>query len=129
MNDLSHRLALAALVISGLLTAGMPWAAPEAAAMPLVLHRQIMVALLGLGLVLAAFVPSLRLPAIAAAVLSKSSYVVLGVLAVQPRAPGASALATEAILCLALLSAGAIFLRTARQEARWDGMLPLHPGA
>ena len=127
MNDLSHRLALAALVISGLLTVGMSWIVPEAVRMPLVWHRQFLVVLLGVGLVLAAFAPTLRLPAIAAAVLSKGAYIVLAALAVQSHGAGIATVATETVLCLMLVAAGAVFLRTARLEARWDGMLPLHP--
>lgn len=127
MHDTSHRTALALLVLSGLGTA--LWAlADTAAGLPLERHRQFMVTLLGLGLVLAAFLPSLRLPAIAAAVLTKAGFVAIGLAA--GTAVGAPAgLLVELALALALLVAGAVFLREERQEARWNGTLHWRPEA
>jgi hypothetical protein len=115
------------LVLSGLGTA--LWGlADTAAGLPLERHRQFMVTLLGLGLVLAAFLPSLRLPAIAAAVLTKAGFVAIGLAAGS--AVGAPAgLLVELALALALLVAGAVFLREERQEARWNGTLNWRPEA
>lgn len=129
MNDLMHRLALAVLVVSGLLTAALPWAPPEAAGVPLVLHRQFMVGLLGLGLALAAALPSLRLPAIAAAVLSKAAFIALALVSPETQVGGLAAIALETVLAGLLCAAAAVFLREAREDARWHGMLPLRRGA
>jgi peptidoglycan/LPS O-acetylase OafA/YrhL len=127
MHDTSHRTALALLVLSGLGTA--LWAlADTAAGLPLERHRQFMVTLLGLGLVLAAFLPSLRLPAIAAAVLTKAGFVAIG-LAAGTTVGAPAGLLVELLLALALLVAGAVFLREERQEARWNGTLNWRPEA
>jgi peptidoglycan/LPS O-acetylase OafA/YrhL len=127
MHDTSHRTALALLVLSGLGTA--LWAlADTAAGLPLERHRQFMVTLLGLGLVLAAFLPSLRLPAIAAAVLTKAGFVAIG-LAAGATVGAPAGLLVELLLALALLVAGAVFLREERQEARWNGTLNWRPEA
>lgn len=121
MHDTTHRTALVLLVLSGLGTT--LWGlADTAAGLPLERHRQFMVTLLGLGLMLSAFLPSLRLPAIAAAVLTKAGFVAIGLGAgVVIGAP--AGLVVEMVLALALLVAGAVFLREERQEARWNGAL------
>lgn len=127
MHDTSHRTALTLLVLSGLGTA--LWGlADTAAGLPLEKHRQFMVTLLGLGLVLAAFVPSLRLPAIAAAVLTKAGFVAIG-LAAGAVVGAPEGLVVEVVLALALLGAGAVFLREERQEARWNGVFDWRPEA
>jgi hypothetical protein len=118
MHELLHRLAVALLVVSGALTACSPFAIglpvdPYAAS--LLAHWQFMLVLLGIGLVVAAFVPSWRLPAVAVAIASKAAFLVI--------TPGASAL--ETALLLLLLVAAVVFAREAWQEARWDRMLPI----
>ena len=133
MHDLSHRAAIALLVVCGLLTALLPAAVVHALPLgaggelvpPLVLqHWQFMTGLLGAGLVLAAFWPSLRLPAIGAAILSKAAFAAIAVLAGPAGSGPLLAVAVELAWAALLLAAGAVFLREARQDARWHGMLP-----
>lgn len=76
-----------------------------------------MTALLGGGLLLSVFLPSLRLPAVAAAVLSKVALVAL--LVFFP-AGAASLACIEATLALLIGAAGAVFLHEMRREALWD---------
>ena len=118
MHELLHRLAVALLLVSGALTACSPFSIglplePHAAG--LLAHWQFMLVLLGTGLVVAAFVPSWRLPAVAVAIVSKAAFLVIS--------PGAAVL--EVALLLLLLVAAVVFAREAWQEARWDRMLPL----
>lgn len=97
-------------------------AAVPAVAAPWLLQWRLMVGLLGLGLLAAAFVPSLRLAVVAGAVLSK-----LGFLLFAAGAPAAQASLLawlEAGALLMLVSAGAMYLHAALQQARWDGVLP-----
>lgn len=116
MEELQHRLAIAALALGGLATLVLSWD-PASPALPLVLHRQVMTALLGGGLLLSLFVPALRLPAVGAAVLTKAAWVVLLLIA----SPVAPALAhVEAVLALLLAAAGAVFFHEMRREALWD---------
>jgi len=67
--------------------------------------------------------PALRLPAIAASVLSKAGFVAV---AAAAAASGTEPLAAQAWIELvqmaALAAAGAVFWREARTEARWDGI-------
>jgi hypothetical protein len=136
MHELSHRAAVALLVVCGLLTAllpaaivhAMPAAAGAGESMPvLVQHWRFMTGLLGAGLLLAAFLPSLRLPAIGAAALSKVAFAAMALLAGPSDTAPLLAAGVELAWAALLLAAGAVFLREARQEARWHGMLPLHP--
>jgi hypothetical protein len=116
MEELQHRLAIAALALGGLATLVLSWD-PASPALPLVMHRQVMTALLGGGLLLSVFLPALRLPAVGAAVLTKAAWVLLLVVAT----PGAFALAgLEAALALLLFGAGAVFFHEMRREALWD---------
>jgi hypothetical protein len=122
MHELLHRLAVALLLLAGALTACSPFAIglpldPQAAG--LLAHWQFMLVLLGTGLVIAAFVTSWRLPALAAAIITKGAFLVIS--------PDAAVL--DAALCLLLLVAAVVLGREAWQEARWDRMLPLHPEA
>ena len=122
MHELLHRLAVALLMVSGALTVCSPFAIglpldPHAAS--LLAHWQFMLVLLGIGLVIAAFVPSWRLPAVALAIASKAAFLVI--------TPGVAAL--EVALLLLLVLAGAVFAREAWQEARWHGMLRLRSEA
>jgi len=122
MHELLHRLAVALLLVTGALTACSPFAMglpsdPQAAG--LLVHWQFMLVLLGTGLVIAAFVASWRLPAVAAAIITKGAFLVIS--------PNSAVL--EAALLLLLLVAAIVFAREAWQEARWDRMLPLRPEA
>lgn len=122
MHELLHRSAVAALLLSGALTAFMPadmGLLLDPAAASLLAHRQFMLGLLGAGLLVAVFVPSWRLPAVGAAIVSKAALLIIF--------PGAAAL--ESTLLLLLLAAAMVFAREAWQEARWHGMLPLRPEA
>jgi hypothetical protein len=123
MHDTAHRTALALLVLSGLGTALAALVGTEPD-QPLVWHRQFMVALLGIGLVLAAVLPALRLPVIAAALLVKASALAIGL---ASGAPLGLTLAAEICGLVALLAAGAVFVHEARVEARWNGVLGWRP--
>ena len=116
MEELQHRLAIAALALGGLATLVLSWD-PASPALPLVMHRQVMTALLGGGLLLSLFVPALRLPAIGAAVLSKTAWVVLLLVSLPAAGPLAH---LEAVLALLLAGAGAVFFHEMRREALWD---------
>jgi hypothetical protein len=129
MHDLLHRVAIALLIFCGLLTTlssvGFEATHPGAAgAVPVLLvrHWEFMMGLLGVGLLLSAAMPSLRLPAVGAAAASKAAFVVL---ALGSGIAGGAEVATVEFVSLALLLvAAAVFLREQRQEARWHGMLP-----
>ena len=118
MHELLHRLAVALLLLAGALTASSPFAIGlplDSQVAGLLAHWQFMLVLLGTGLVIAAFVPSWRLPALAAAIITKGAFLVFS--------PDAAVL--EAGLLLLLLVAAAVLGREAWQEARWDRMLPI----
>ena len=118
MQDMSHRVAVAALLLCAVLVAGT-YGDVSASASPWMQHRQFMLGLLGAGLALSAFVPGLRPAAIGATVLSEISF-----LAIAWPAPAAQEVAVHAAVVLLLAFAGAVFLREAVQQARWDGVLP-----
>ena len=129
MHELFQRGAVALLIVCGALTAIFPDPAglsgfSDAAPRGLLVHRQALLGLLGAGLILAAFVPVLRMPMVAAAVLSKGAWLLIA-LAAPDLAPmlGASAL-RELLQVAALAGAGAVFVFEARREARWNGVLP-----
>ena len=86
-------------------------------------HRQLMLALLAASLLATPWLPAARLPAIAASVLAKASYLAVALLGTAAVPPLAWA---DAALMAALAVAGLALLREARLEARWDGVLPLH---
>lgn len=118
MHELFHRLAVALLLVAGALIASSPFAIglpldPQAAGW--LAHWQFMRMLLGLGLVIAAFVPSWRLPAVTVAIISKGAFVLIS--------PSTAVL--EAVVLSALVLAAIMLAREAWQEARWDRMLPL----
>jgi hypothetical protein len=122
MHELLHRLAIALLLMAGTLIAGLPFAVgstldPQAAG--LLAHWQFMRMLLGMGLVIAAFVPSWRLPVLAVAIICKGAFVVIS--------PNVAVL--EAAVLAALLFAAIVLAREAWQEARWDRMLPIRSEA
>jgi hypothetical protein len=128
MHELPHRFAVGVLLLSGALTACMPalvWMPMDSAAFTLVVQGQFMLALLGTAMLVAAFVASWRLPAVVAAIMSKSAVLVIWATApdLVPPFPGAAAL--EGALLLLLMAGAAVFAREAWQEARWNGMLRL----
>jgi hypothetical protein len=122
MNDLLHRTAVALLFIGGLLTAAQAFFSlePAPAAWSVVRHHQFMLVLVGSALALSAFVPALRLSATGFALLAQVGFVAISL--ADGSIPSGWA---EAGLLATLLLAGGVFLREARQEARWDRMLPL----
>ena len=127
MHDLSHRAAIATLLLSGVLTVVSPLALPEealtsaGALWPVVMHGQFLVGLLGAGLVLATFVPHLRLGTIGAAIASKAGFLAI-------TAPGGGPVGAgqwlEAVLLVMLLLAALVLGAHAVQQARWEGVLP-----
>lgn len=135
MHDILHRIATASLLVCGVLTTigsvesidASRSVADAAGAVPLLLmqHWGFMMGLLGVGLLLATVLPSLRLPAVGAAVLSKMAFAAIALTSGAADAGGLPAVLFELAMLTLLLSAGAVFLREARQEARWHGMLPL----
>lgn len=128
MPELSHRLAVAALLVAGLLTA-VPLLFPAEASLslPVVQHRQFMQAMLAAGVVLAAFLPALRPAAIGAAALSNGAFSAMALLAGPGPAWAPYAWPAAASL-VPLLFAGLVLAREARQQARWEGVLPLRQG-
>lgn len=121
MYDALHRVALAALFIVGLVTlAGLGQHAADSVA---VQHQQLLLAIVAAALLAAAWLPGVRLPAVAAGIVAKASLVAV-VWAADP-GNGLAATASEVLQLLALLIAGAILLAEARLEARWNGVLPL----
>jgi hypothetical protein len=122
-----HRLVVPVLLLSGFLgvvALGQP-ASPAAIESQ---HRDFMLGLLSALLILSAFVPRLRLPVIAASVLSKVAFIAVA----ATTGGGGSVLAQvwlELLLTAALVAAGAVLWREARQEARWHGVVGLRPEA
>jgi hypothetical protein len=116
MHDFSHRAAVAALFIAGILMAVSPWLARSAD----LWLGQLLLSVLGLGVIAAGALPVLRAAALGAAILSKLLFLFLApAAAVQP-----SYGVDTAVLAL-LLGAAVVFVREAWQQARWDGVLPL----
>ena len=125
MDTLPERVARTLLLAVGLLSLIALWDSTPAGGSALVplLHQQFLSALLALALISAVHLRALRLPVLAAALLSK-----LGFVAISLLTPGFAAtplLVLDLIGIAALLSAGALLLRAERQQARWDG--PMRP--
>lgn len=134
MDEFLHRFAVMVLVICGLLSiAAIAWdplvAAEGGWLAALIQHREFMLALLGLGLVMAAFLPGLRPALMTGSMLAKLAYLALALANVSHADDLAPAAWLEAGMLAALLAAAAVFLREARQEARWDGVPRLRTDA
>ncbi len=120
----AERFATAALLLAGaLMLALLVSSGAEASDPALLLHWQFLVALLGLGLIAAAFVPSIRLPAVICATLHQVALLVLSQ-TVPASGSGfgfgwANAVATILVVC-----AGLIFWKSTVQQARWEGVRP-----
>ncbi|MDB5752890.1 MAG: hypothetical protein JWP65_3311 [Ramlibacter sp.] len=118
MHDLLHRLAAGLLLTVGVATlaeaaARAPWPAT------LWLQHQALQPLVGAGLALAPWWEPLRTPATAVALLSKFTLLVLAL----PAPAGAAdplSLWAELPQVAMLLAAGAILVRQARLQARWN---------
>jgi len=125
--ELLHRCAVAFLLLAGVLTAVMPadWLAAGTLPAGLAVHRQLLAGLTAVGLIVAVAVPSWRMPAAAAAIVSRTAFLIIDA-ALPGTAPAlAGPVALEAVLLVLLLAAAAVFAREAWQEARWNGVLPL----
>jgi hypothetical protein len=127
MHDLPHRAALAVLVLAGCLTGLSPLASgglhdTQFPALLALWHRQLLLGVLGAGLVLAVVVPALRPAALGAAILSKAGYLAIWL---ATAAPLTASQWLEAGLLALLLGASAVFGAEAWRQARWDGVLPL----
>lgn len=124
MQDFPLRFAVSLLFATGLATLAALVAADNAGATLALQHRQVLLALAGGALLLAAWWPVLRLPALSAVLLAKLTLLALALL--DPAdALTSFAFGAESLQVLALAAAGAILLREARREARWNGALPL----
>lgn len=123
MHDLPYRAAIAALVAAGFSMLAMAlladWPVVAGDSLALVWQGRLLQGLLGVGLLLAAFVPALRLAVMGGAILSKAGLLVLA-LAGASVAPWVDA----AVLAL-LVPSAAVFALAARRNARWEGVLPL----
>lgn len=135
MHDSSQRFAVAMLLLAGCATLVLSFGAAAAlqqspatggAIAPLVWHRQLLMAVLGAGLVAAAFVPGIRLVAGGAAILDKAGFLAASLVA---GAPLGALQWVDAALLAGLSAAAVVLARRARQEARWEGVLPLRPEA
>jgi hypothetical protein len=123
MHDLLHRLAVALLALAALAASSVVWAQGPVAELPSA-HRQWMLVALATVLAAAVVVPALRIPAVAAALLAKVAYLA-AVLSYPVAGQTVGGLTWDIAQALLLAAAGAVFLHEARQEARWDGVLPL----
>lgn len=114
MHQLIPRAATVALAVTGAATLLLALWAPidgDLAGRNL----QWLTAASGLALLVALAVASWRVPAIAAALLTKGSYLLAW------QASGGATAALEAGLFLLLAFAGVVFWTEARREARWNG--------
>ncbi len=113
---------------SGTIGSGPLLADPPLAA--LLHHHRVLMTALGLGAAAAAWWPPLRLAALPALVLSKAAFLSLAVAGLPlPFVVGNLTLVLDWATLVLALSAGAIYLRVAFQQARWDGALPFRPEA
>ena len=123
-----HRLGIAVLVLSGLTGVVSLWQVTNPGAIELQ-HRDVMLGLLSGTLLLSVLLPTLRLPAIAASVLSKLAFIAVAVATLGSGEAASGQVLLEVLLTAALVATGAMFWREWRQEARWNGVLPLRPEA
>lgn len=133
MHEMSHRLAVALLFLTGVFTLwplvpGVAGPLPQEA-WAIAQHRQFLVALLGGGLVLAAFLPVLRLAAVGGAILSKIAFLVISLAAARSGVPLEPGQWLDAALLGLLLVAGLTLAREAHQHAHWEGRTFLRPEA
>ena len=119
MHDFLHRLARVLLFAVGAATLAHAAAQLVATAPPALQHRDALLALAGAALAASPWWSALQVPALAAALLAKLSFLALALTAATGAFAPAS-VAGEALQVLLLLAAGAILAREARQEARWN---------
>lgn len=120
MDTLPERVARTLLLAVGLMSLIAVWDSTPAGGSALVplLHQQFLSALLALALISAVHLRVIRLPVLAAALLSKLGFVVISLL--TPGFAVTPLVALDLFGIAALLSAGALLLRAERQQARWD---------
>ena len=124
MDTLPERVARALLLAVGLLSLMTFWDTTPAGGAVLVplLHQQFLSALIAAALIGAVQFRFIRLPVLAATLLSKTGFVAISLLtpdlAVKP------GVYLDLIGMAALLCAGGLLLRAERQQARWDGPMP-----
>jgi peptidoglycan/LPS O-acetylase OafA/YrhL len=124
MDTFHERAARVILLAVGLSAVLMLLALPPAdgAATPLLLHHQFLIGLVGAALLAAVLVRSIRPAAVAIGLLSQAGFA-----AIALSVPGFSASAALYLNLgglVALLCAGLLLVQAARQQARWDGLLP-----
>lgn len=120
MDTLPVRVARTLLLAVGLLSLIALWdtqPAGGAALVPL-LHQQFLSALLAAALISAVHLRAIRLPVLAAALLSKLGFV--GISLLTPGFAATPLVVLDLIGIAALLCAGVLLLRADRQQARWD---------
>lgn len=128
MHDSPYRFAVALLLLAGgsalalslSAAAGLPASGPADAVVAW--HRHLLAVMIGAGLLVAAFVPGIRLAAVAMAIMEKTSFLAVSLAA-------GSGLdvrqGLEAVVLVALLALMALLAHLARREARWEGAPPL----
>lgn len=122
MDTLPERVARTLLLAVGLLSLIALWDTAPAGGAPLVplLHQQFLTALLAAALISSVHLRALRLPVLSAALLSKLGFVAISLL--TPGFDATHLVVLDLMGIAALLCAGALLLRSERQQARWDGL-------
>ncbi|RZJ17207.1 MAG: hypothetical protein EOO54_16460 [Haliea sp.] len=135
MHDSPSRLAVAILLLAGFLTlilsfsaaAGMqPAGLSDPLLVPLAWHRHLWAAMIGGSLLVAVYVPRIRLAAATAAVLDKGAFLAVSW---ATGSPLDTRLGLDAAVLLVLVPALIVLGRLAWREARWEGVLPLRTEA
>jgi hypothetical protein len=127
METLPDRVPRALLILMGLaMVFSVPPLAADGAQLVPALYHLYVVLLLALGLVVAAFVPPIRLPVVIAAVVVKTGFVAI---ALSATAAPASVRYAELAVLAGLLGTAAVLLNEWRREARWDGRSGRRMGA
>jgi hypothetical protein len=127
METLPDRVSRALLILLGLATvlSAPPLTADRADLVPALYHLYV-VLLLALALLVAAFVPAIRLPVVGAALVVKAGFVAI---ALSTATTPASVRHAELVVFAGLLGLAALLLKAWRREARWDGRAGGHMGA
>jgi hypothetical protein len=126
METLPDRVPRALLILMGLaMVFSVPPLAADGAQLVPALYHLYVVLLLALGLVVAAFVPAVRLPVVIAAVVVKTGFVAIALSTAAP----ASVRYAELVVLAGLLGTAAVLLNDWRREARWDGRAGRRMGA
>lgn len=123
MDTFAERAARAILLAAGvsavLVLLALP--PPDGAALPLLLHHQFLIALLG-----AVLVRAIRPAVVAAGLLSQAGFV--GIALATPGSSATTAFYLNLAGMAALLCAGALLLHATRRQARWESP-PMRAGS